>query len=203
APPGHIPRLPLDRKGWIYSEPNPYNPPGNLRMGETKTLYVDLTSDELPAPRLKPDASGVVWVEAYTDFKLHDICEPEETAGDPANSTRSPINREPLDMNQSVWSKKFKEGNRRFLTRRLWGVANMPNHFHNGMYTTMRRAVLAHAGEALGSRKAFEALPKGERDALIEFLKTLQVLPPGTKDLIVDENFRAREWPPGWSKGRQ
>jgi hypothetical protein len=177
----HIPRLPLDRKGWIYSEPNPYDPPGNLRMGETKTLYVDLTSDELPAPRLKPDASGVVWVEAYTDFKLHDVCEPEDTAGGPANSRRGLGNKEPLDMNQSVWSKKFKEGNRRFLTRRLWGAANMPNHFHNGMYTAMRRAVLAHAGEALESRKAFEALPKGERDALIEFLKTLQVLPPGTE----------------------
>ncbi len=183
----HTPRLPLNKKGWIYSEPNPYNPPGNLRLGETKTLFVDLSSDELPAPRLKPDSSGVVWVEAYTDFKLHDICEPEDA--------------EPLDMNQSVWSKKFKEGNRRFLTRRLWGAANMPNHFHNGMYTTMRRAVLAHAGEAIEQRKAFEALPTHDRDSLIEFLKTLQVLPPGTKDLIVDQNFKAREWPPAWAKG--
>ena len=60
----------------------------------------------------------------------------------------------------------------------------------------MRRAVLAHAGEALQSRKAFEALSKGERDSLIEFLKTLQVLAPGTNDLIVDENFGPREWPP-------
>jgi len=50
----------------------------------------------------------------------------------------------------------------------------MPNHFHNGTYTTMRRAVLAHAGEALQSRKAFEALSKGERDSLIEFLKTFR-----------------------------
>ncbi|MDX2149372.1 MAG: di-heme oxidoredictase family protein [Bryobacteraceae bacterium] len=183
----HIPRLPLDKKGWIYSEPNPYNPPGNLRTGETKTLYVDLSSDELPVPRLKPDPSGVVWVEAYTDFKLHDICEPEDA--------------EPLDMNQSPWSKKFKEGNRRFLTKRLWGAANMPNHFHHGLFTTMRRSVLAHAGEAQESRRAFQALPAGDQDSLIEFLKTLQVLPPGTKDLIVDENFKAREWPPAWSKG--
>ena len=178
----HIPRLPLDRKGWIYSEPNPYNPPGNLLVGEAKTLYVDLSSDELPAPRLKPDPSGVVWVESYTDFKLHDICEPEDA--------------EPLDMNQSVWSKKFKEGNRKFLTKRLWGVANEPAHFHHGMFTTMRRAVLAHAGEALQSRRAFESLPKYDSDSVIEFLKTLQVLPPGTKDRIVDEKFQAREWPP-------
>ncbi len=185
----HIPRLPLDRNGWIYSEPNPYNPPGNLRLGETKTLNVDLSSDELPAPRLKPDSSGVVWVEAYTDFKLHDISGAE--AG------------EPLDMNQTVWSKKFKEGNRRFLTKRLWGAANEPPYFHHGLFTTMRRSVLAHAGEALETRKAFQALPAIEQDSLIEFLKTLQVLPPGTKDLIVDEKFQAREWPPSWAKGKQ
>jgi hypothetical protein len=191
----HIPRLPLDKKGWIYSEPNPYNPPGNLRLGETKTLFVDLSSDELPSPRLKPDVTGIVWVEAYTDFKLHDICEPDDSAG-------GSMNKEPLDMNQSVWSKKFKEGNRRFLTKRLWGVGNVPNHFHHGLYTTMRRAVLAHSGEALQSRVAFQGLPKYEQDSLIEFLKTLQVLPPGTKDLIVDENFRKREWPPMWAKAK-
>jgi hypothetical protein len=44
-----------------------------------KTLYVDLSSDDFPAPRLKPDRSAVVWVEAYTDFRLHDI-----TDGTPA-----------------------------------------------------------------------------------------------------------------------
>jgi hypothetical protein len=185
----HIPRLPLDKKGWIYSEPNPFNPPGNLRTGETKTLSVDLASDIFPAPRLKPDPSGVVWVDAYTDFTLHDI-----TAGDDPAA-------EPLDMNQSVWSKKFKEGNRRFLTKRLWGAANEPPYFHHGLFTTMRRAVLAHAGEALESRKSYQALNPHDQDCLIEFLKTLQVLPPGTKDLIVDETFQAREWPPTWAKG--
>lgn len=178
----HIPRLPLDKQGWIYSEPNPFNLPGNLRSGETRDFRVDLSSDMLPAPRLRPDVSGVVWVEAYTDFKLHDICEPGEA--------------EAIDMNQSQWSKKFKEGNCRFLTKRLWGAANEPPFYHNGLFTTLRQSVLAHAGEALGSRQAFQALTAAEQDSVIEFLKTLQVLPPGTKDRIVDENFRIRIWPP-------
>ena len=99
-------------------------------------------------------------------------------------------------MNQSQWSKKFKEGNRRFLTKRLWGAANEPPFFHNGLFTTLRQSVLAHSGEARNSRLAFQALPPAEQDAVIEFLKTLQVLPPGTKDRIVDENYRARTWPP-------
>jgi hypothetical protein len=178
----HIPRLPLTKQGWIFVEPNPFNPAGNLRSGETRDLKVDLSSALLPPPRLGPDPSGTVWVEAFTDFKLHDICSADE--------------REPLDMNQSQWSKKLQDGNCRFLTKRLWGAANEPPFFHHGLFTTLRRSILAHAGEATGARRAFEALPASERDALIEFLKTLQVLPPGTKDRIVDEAFHPRSWPP-------
>ena len=178
----HIPRLPLDKNGWIYSEPNPFNPAGNLRSGETRDLKVDLSSDVLPRPRLRPDASGTVWVEAYTDFKLHDICEPGEA--------------EPLDMNQAQWSENLRQGNCRFLTKRLWGAANEKPFFHHGLFMTLRRSVVAHSGEAKASRAAFQALPAGERDAIIEFLKTLQVLPPGTKDPIVDETYHARRWPP-------
>src|SRR5882672_1133765 len=72
----HISRLPLDKQGWIYSEPNPFNPPTNLRSGQAQTLRVDLSSDVLPPPRLRPDATSTVWVEAFTDFRLHNICEP-------------------------------------------------------------------------------------------------------------------------------
>ena len=60
----------------------------------------------------------------------------------------------------------------------------------------MRQAILAHAGEALASRRSFEQLPSSDRDGLIEFLKSLQVLPPGTRDLVVDEKYRPKPWPP-------
>ena len=179
----HIPRLPLDKQGWIYAEPNPFNPPGNLRSGETREVTVDLSSAVLPPPRLRPDASGTVWVEVYTDFKLHNMCAPGDVA-------------EPLDMNQAQWSKTFKAGNCRFLTKRLWGAANEPPFFHHGLFTTLRQAVLAHAGAGHAARLAFQALPAADQDAVIEFLKTLQVLPPGTKERIVDEHYQARPWPP-------
>jgi hypothetical protein len=43
----------------------------------------------------------------------------------------------------------------------------------------------AHAGEALASRQAFDALAAYDRDSIIEFLKKLKVLPPGTRRLVV------------------
>lgn len=177
----HIPALPLDNRGWIYTEPNPYNPAGNLRPADAPSLSVDLTSDQLPAPRLKP-VNGIVWVPAFTDFKLHDC-----TAG-----PKDP-NREPIDMNQPAGSKAFFEGNGKFLTRRLWGIANQHSFGHHGLYTTMREAVLAHSGEALQERMAFENLNEYDRDSIIEFLKSLQILPAGAKTLVVNERGQPKQ----------
>lgn len=176
----HIPALPLN--DGIYVEPNPYNPPGNLRSGEAPDVKMDLNDPGLPGPRLQPDGDGVTWVAAFTDFKVHDITEVDDP--------------EPLDMNWGPWAKNFPQGNRRFLTKRLWGFYNEPPYFHHGLYTSARQAVLAHSGEARESRTKFQNCSKYDQDSLIEFLKTLQVLPPGTKDRIVDDQFRKKTWPP-------
>jgi CxxC motif-containing protein (DUF1111 family) len=144
-------------------------------------LSIDLTSDKLPLPRLKPDKDGVVHVPAFTDLKLHDIC------GGPDDP-----NGEPLDMQQAAGTSAFFGGNRKFITKKLWGAANEGPFFHHGRFTTLREAVEAHSGEALASRKAFAALPASEQDAVIEFLKSLQVLPPGTRFLVAGENGNPR-----------
>jgi hypothetical protein len=179
----HVPSLPLDDGGWVYSEPNPYNPDGNLQPGDAPALEVDLADKKLPQPRLKPH-EGVVEVPAYTDLKLHDMC------------GLNYANAEPLDQSQTPGSEAFFEGNCTFLTKKLWGAANEPPFFHHGHFTTLRQAVLAHSGEAGAARAAFEALSPQEQDGVIEFLKTLQVLPPGTRHLIVDENGGKKVWPP-------
>jgi len=85
-------------------------------------------------------------------------------------------------------------GNTKFITRKLWGCANNPPFFHHGKFTTLREAILAHSGEALGSRQAFDASSDSERDSVVEFLKSLQIVPPGIKARIVDEHYRARDW---------
>ena len=181
----HVPALPLTNKGWIYTEPSPYNPPGNLRPGEAPQLAIDLTSDELPGPRLKP-VNGVVLVPAFTDFKLHDIT---DGPNDP--------NREPLDQNQVAGTEEFFAGSGKFLTRKLWGIANQHSFGHHGMYTTMREAVLAHSGEALGSRTGFTSLSSYEQDCVIEFLKSLQILPTNAPAVVVDDEGRATASPSG------
>lgn len=162
----HVPALPLDNEGWLYTEPNPYNPPGNLRPGDAPVLEVDLTRGDLPGNRPKV-RKGIVWIAAYTDLKLHDI-----TSGpdDP--------NAEPIDINHAGGGPEFFGGNRRFLTKKLWGAANERPYFHHGLFTTLREATLAHAGEASPSRQAFESLTVQGQNQVIEFLKSLQVPAP-------------------------
>ena len=172
----HVPALPLSNQGWVYTEPNPYNPPGNLRPGEAPTLAIDLTSDELPGPRPRVNELGVVMVEAYTDLKLHDIC---AGPNDP--------NGEGLDQQAAPGSPGFFAGNRKFITKKLWGLANQGPYMHHGKFTTMREAILAHSGEALAARQSFEGLQASQRDSILEFLKTLQVLPATARSLVIDE----------------
>jgi hypothetical protein len=191
----HVDALPLNDHGWIYSEPSPYNPSGNLRVGPKNypltapSLSVDLTSNELPQPRLYPNERGVVMVPAYTDLKLHDISATSDPKTDPEC--------EPLDQNQPPGSPGFFAGNCKFITRKLWGFYNQGGAFmHHGKFTTAREAVEAHNGEALRSRQAFDSLTSSDRDNVIEFLKSLQVLPPGSRSLVVDERGKPRTWPP-------
>ncbi|MDR4516612.1 MAG: thiol oxidoreductase [Nitrosomonas sp.] len=182
----HVPELPLDKHGWIYTEPNPFNPEGNLQPGDAPDYSLDLTSKKLDKPRLE-EKRGVVMVPAFTDLKLYDIT---SGPGDP--------NREPIDQNAPGGSEAFFAGNSRFMTRKLWGVANEPPYFHHGQYTTMREAIEAHRGEALDSYQNWAALSDYERDSIIEFLKTLQVLPEGTKHLVVDQRGKKKKWKPSY-----
>ncbi len=192
----HTPSLPLTDGAWVFSEPGPFNPPGNLRQGEgVASVKVDLTSARLPQPRLRA-SHGVVQVPAYTDMKLHDI-----TSGLPScashpdliNSGECDGNVEPINANQPEGSPEFFAGNSRFITRRLWGIANQHAFGHHGQYSTMREALLAHAGEASAASQAFRALVAEDQNAVIEFLKSLQILPPGTPCRVVDENYACRD----------
>lgn len=180
----HVPALPLTDGGWVYTEPNPYNPDGNLQPGDYPAFAMDLNDPRLEQPRLAVDpATNTVWVPAFTDLKVHDIT----TGPDDPNC-------ETLNMHFAPGSEAFHGGNCSFITKKLWGAANEPPYFHHGKFTTMRQAIEAHHGDAQYSYEQWAALDDYGRDSIIEFLKTLQVLPEGTPARIVDEHYRPRSW---------
>ncbi|MDQ3336601.1 MAG: thiol oxidoreductase [Myxococcota bacterium] len=180
----HVASLPLTNAGWVFTEPGPFNPSGNLQPGQAPTFTVNLNDPQLPGPRLRK-SGNVVRVPAYTDLKLHDIT---TGPGDP--------NRDAINFGAPAGSPEFFAGNGRFLTKKLWGVANEPPFFHHGKFTTMREAILAHHGEAEAQGQAFANLSPHKQKAVIEFLKSLQVLPPNSPSRIVDEHGNPRHWPP-------
>jgi hypothetical protein len=173
----HRPSLPLDDTG--YSEPNPHNPPGNLRPEDVDyPLVIDLNDPHLPGARLRASRDGPTLVPAFTDLKLHRIYEPGDANCEPLNQSNGELG----------------SGNCAFLTRKLWGAYSEPGFGHHGQYTTMREAIDAHAGEALPVRQAWQQLAEAERAEIIEFLKTLRTAPEQVKAESVDEHFRPTHW---------
>jgi CxxC motif-containing protein (DUF1111 family) len=96
-------------------------------------------------------------VPAYTDLKLHTMC---DGPTDP--------NAEALDQNQPAGSPGFFAGNQKLITRKLWGLYNSGSFMHHGKFTTMREAItLGHNGEATATRMAFQALTTFQQDDVI------------------------------------
>lgn len=162
-----------------YSEPNPFNPPGNLRPEDVDApLVIDLNDRHLPGSRLRASRNGRTLVPAFTDLKLHTIYADGDPNCELLNQTNGPL----------------ADGNCAFLTKKLWGVHSEPGFGHHGQYTTMREAIEAHAGEATPVMDAWWRLQDRERDAIVEFLKTLRTAPDDVKARFVDENFRPVHW---------
>lgn len=60
-----------------------------------------------------------------------------------------------------------------FRTEPLMGLGIMTQFLHDGRAKTIRDAIELHGGEASAARDRFKALPGKEREALLEFLKSL------------------------------
>jgi CxxC motif-containing protein (DUF1111 family) len=64
-------------------------------------------------------------------------------------------------------------GPREMRTAPLWGLRTRTRFLHDGRATTLDQAIRDHAGEAAGSVKAYLELSAADREALMEFLRTL------------------------------
>jgi CxxC motif-containing protein (DUF1111 family) len=157
----HVPELRLEDP--VFTEPGPFNPPGNVRAGDVDAVVaVDLTVAG-GGPRLAREVDGSVRVPLFSDLKRHDM--------GPA-----------LDTERLV---QAGVPTRQWLTRKLWGMASEPHFLHHGRATLLSEAILLHGGEGQAARDAFEALPPDDRAAVVEFLKTLRILPEDAPSLAV------------------
>jgi mono/diheme cytochrome c family protein len=116
-----------------------------------------------------PDLSGVKGI--YSDFLLHDVMtpldgnqggggggggyDPPEPPGLPERSPGEPLPNE--------WK-----------TPPLWGVAHSAPYMHDGASPTLQAAILRHKGDATAVTKAYQKLNAQEKQAIIQFLQTLQ-----------------------------
>ena len=157
-----------------FTEPNPFNPPGNLGVDDVASPYAFnlVTEGFKPRPEGTPD--GKIIVRAFTDLKRHNLCD---------------------DDFDHFCNEEVVQGGvatEEFLTRKLWDVGNTAPYGHVGDLTTITEAIHYHGGEARASRDAFFALAQQEQDEIVEFLKSLQILPQGTEDLVVDETGKRK-----------
>jgi hypothetical protein len=164
----HRPYLPLEAE--YFSEPNPFNPPGNLQIDQVENLFRFRLTARNGVERTE---KGEGRVHAFTDLKRHDL----------NDSLYSHFNNEtvaqgslvgfadPLDFTVAPEPRPTGE----FLTRKLWDVGNSDPYGHRGDLTTLTEAIYFHGGAGRSERDAFFALGEKERNEIIEFLKTLRV----------------------------
>ena len=172
----HVPELKLNSS--MFVEPNPYNPPGNWSDANMSYSFDMTTTGE--GPYLEKDGDGAV-VRAYTDLKRHTLC--DEEIHHYCNEL----------LTQGRADQNGESGAHFFLTRKLWDVGNSAPYGHVGDLTTISEAILAHGGEGRESRDAFAALPAADQEAVIHFLKSLQILPAGSERVVTESELNKTE----------
>lgn len=140
----HIPKLPLDSA--IFTEPGPYNRPGAITPDDVEGV-INLT--------LPSSEDNHNYVEAYTDFRRHNLCDAEVN-----HFCNELIRQDNIDPEL-------------FLTSKLWDLATSAPYGHRGDLSTLSEAILAHGGEARPQREKFLSLSDAEKQNLISFLLTL------------------------------
>jgi len=100
-----------------------------------------------------PEALGNRLVHPYSDFLLHDI----------GTGDGIPVLPDP----------GYAQTARQFRTAPLWGLRTRNRLMHDGLSFTLRDTVARHGGQAITSRRSFEARSTVEQDQLIAFLKSL------------------------------
>lgn len=169
----HVKALTLETR-W-FTEPNPYNPAGNLTPADveapTRFHLVARNKSNL----VQPLPGGNVSVSAFTDLKRHDLNDEDldHFANEQVPQGTLVGFADPGDFTIEPQPRPTQE----FLTRKLWDAGNTNPYGHRGDLTTLTEAIYYHGGDARVQRDAYFELPQDDQDAVIEFLKSLVVVP--------------------------
>ncbi|MGA1874792.1 MAG: di-heme oxidoredictase family protein [bacterium] len=104
------------------------------------------------AAGFRPAPSGGLIVQAFSDFKRHDM---------------GPGLAESFDLAD-------EQMNREFISASLRGVRDTAPYLHDGRATTITEAILMLGGEAQTARDTFADLNQADKDKLIAFLYSLR-----------------------------
>src|SRR6202166_4861176 len=117
-----------------------------------------------------PVALGSITFHPYGDYLMHDV----GTGDGILQATREHYGNKVFQMMSGYLSKQDFEGSRnKIRTAPLWGVRLRPRLMHDAASLTLADAILRHHGEASHVSEKFEKLKGEDRQAIIEFLKSL------------------------------
>jgi CxxC motif-containing protein (DUF1111 family) len=130
-------------------------PPGTLLNGKTFTV---------------PDALGSRQFHPYSDFLLHDV-------GTGDGIVMSPEEHHGRNMRRIRWrnfsDRDLESTQYKLRTPPLWGVRMRTRLMHDGASLTLTDAIVRHRGEAAEVAQRYQSLGASEREAMVEFLRSL------------------------------
>jgi CxxC motif-containing protein (DUF1111 family) len=121
-----------------------------------------------------PDTLGQKDFHPYGDFLMHDVGTGDGIAVAVIEHYGSRFAKaETMASYKDFTPEVFQSTRNRVRTAPLWGVRMRPRLMHDGASLTLSDAIGRHRGEAAGVAERFKALPAKDREALLEFLKSL------------------------------
>jgi CxxC motif-containing protein (DUF1111 family) len=117
-----------------------------------------------------PPALGDQTFHPYGDFLMHDV----GTGDGIVMSMTEHYGKNVYAVKwQNLSTNAFQQTRNKMRTAPLWGVRTRTRLMHDGASLTLLDAILRHRGEAEEVTERFQKLNRADRDALIEFLKSL------------------------------
>jgi CxxC motif-containing protein (DUF1111 family) len=117
-----------------------------------------------------PAALGSIVSHPYGDFLMHDV----GTGDGILQATPEHYGRKLfLQMSDYLSKQNFESSRNKIRTAPLWGVRLRPRLMHDGASVTFLNAISRHRGEASQVKEQFEKLSPADKNAILEFLRSL------------------------------